>query len=101
MKGPLDNVQWLRRMAAVPIGGIVQLTPEKAHEIAHELALLRGEIKEWVCLRCRCVYPGPPSTGFTCIICSRCGGSTGPLNYMLLREASEKIEQLERKTWSA
>jgi hypothetical protein len=43
-----------------------------------ELASLRAEVKEWLCSDCNTVYPGPPQEGFACVVCTKCGGSTGP-----------------------
>ena len=41
-------------------------------------AWLRREVREWLCEGCRTIYPGPPRKGFSCIICPKCGGLTGP-----------------------
>jgi len=37
---------------------------------------LLSEVKEWECMRCKTVYPGPPQKGFMCLICPKCGGET-------------------------
>jgi hypothetical protein len=41
-----------------------------------EIAELRREVREWYCVDCRTVYPGPPQEGVKCVICPRCGGRT-------------------------
>jgi hypothetical protein len=47
---------------------------------------LRREVREWLCAKCRHVFDGPPAEGVACVICTLCGGPTGPMNSVLLRE---------------
>ena len=47
-------------------------------ELIAEVERLRAEVKEWLCIDCNTVYPGPPQPGLSCGICPKCGGSTGP-----------------------
>jgi uncharacterized coiled-coil protein SlyX len=58
---------------------------------------LLAEVKEWICAKCRYVYPGPPQRGLQCVICPRCNGSTGPRVLMELRAANERIAELEKQ----
>ena len=58
---------------------------------------LRSEVYEWLCLKCRTAYPGPPSKGLACIICPKCDGDTGPRKMMELRETKEKLEAERQK----
>jgi hypothetical protein len=58
---------------------------EAAPKIASKLkgledgnAALRAEVEEWLCSSCNTVYPGPPAKGFSCVVCPKCGGNTGP-----------------------
>ncbi|MFJ3047026.1 hypothetical protein ACIPEN_14440 [Herbaspirillum chlorophenolicum] len=46
--------------------------------LLNELESLRAEVREWLCENCNTVYPGPPLPGLTCVVCSSCGGTTGP-----------------------
>lgn len=43
-----------------------------------QAAELRAEVQEWLCGACNTVYPGPPQHGFSCVICPKCSGTTGP-----------------------
>lgn len=65
----------------------------KATEIARAADLitqerneLRAEVKEWLCIECNTVYPGPPQAGFSCVQCPKCGGKTGPHLMMEIRD---------------
>jgi len=51
---------------------------KKAAELVVEVAQLRDEVREWLCVDCRTVYPGPPQNGFFCVICPKCEGNTMP-----------------------
>ncbi len=55
---------------------------------------LKAEVKDWLCKKCRYVYPGPPQKGFACVQCPRCGGDTGPRTIIELRELREKSGKL-------
>jgi hypothetical protein len=43
-----------------------------------EVERLRAEVKEWLCIDCNTVYPGPPQPGVACVMCPKCKGSAGP-----------------------
>ncbi len=45
-------------------------------ELREECADLRREVREWFCVDCRTVYPGPPQELTKCVICPKCGGRT-------------------------
>lgn len=59
-----------------------------------EIADLRAEVYEWLCDKCRTVYPGPPQKGFACVQCPKCGGNTGPRNWIELRSERERVKAL-------
>jgi len=50
--------------------------------------------QEWLCEKCRRVYPGPPQPGFACVVCPECGGNTGPKLDMELRAERAKVTRL-------
>lgn len=50
------------------------------------IADLRAEVREWLCVDCNTVYPGPPSRGFDCVICPKCEGACGPRLFMENRQ---------------
>lgn len=58
-------------------------------------ASLAERVKEWLCLGCRTVYPGPPKEGFSCVVCPKCGGNCGPKDYMELRECRKERDSLK------
>ena len=53
-------------------------TPDAVLALIAEVERLRAEVSEWLCIDCNTVYPGPPQPGFACVVCPKCGGSTGP-----------------------
>ncbi len=57
---------------------------------------LIAEVKEWLCDKCNYVYQGPPSLGFNCVVCKRCGGDTGPKNSVIIRRLKKAIEAADR-----
>lgn len=62
-----------------------------------DLALaLAAEVNEWFCIGCNTVYPGPPSQGFDCVICPKCGNYCGPRVSMELLELKRRTLELER-----
>jgi hypothetical protein len=58
---------------------------------------LRAEVKEWLCVQCNTVYPGPPQPGFRCVICPKCEGDTGPKVSMQLRAERQARKEAEEK----
>lgn len=59
-----------------------------------EIDALPSEIREWVCIDCNTVYPGPPSSGFSCVICPKCSGRTMPKASAEKRYAEQQIREL-------
>ena len=55
---------------------------------------LAADVREWLCVKCNTVYPGPPQPGFACVQCPRCGGDTGPRTVMELRVAEVRTNTL-------
>ena len=58
---------------------------------AGEVEELRALVEEWLCESCNTVYPGPPARGFACVICPKCGGSTGPRMLMENRKLRAEL----------
>lgn len=67
--------------------------------LLQENEALKKEVREWICVSCNMVYPGPPQPGFACVQCPGCGGDTMPRgmakNEALRRKADRLIEALE------
>jgi hypothetical protein len=63
------------------------MTHEEIEALRAEVAELRAEVRDWLCEKCRTVYPGPPQPGVWCVVCPKCDGATAPLQTVLLREA--------------
>lgn len=61
-------------------------------ELEQELRDLRAAVKEWVCMECDKMYPGPPAEGVRCVICPDCGGTTLPRALAERTAALEKVE---------
>lgn len=59
-----------------------------------EVALLRAEVREWLCIDCNTVFPGPPQNGFACVQCPKCNGPTGPRGLMERRKLMTEIADL-------
>lgn len=69
-----------------------------AHErMVLETAQLRHDVSEWVCERCRQVYPGPPQEGLKCVLCPQCDGSTMPMPVHERNEARRELSALKEK----
>ena len=62
----------------------------------HAIRQLRNEVKEWLCADCNFVYPGPPQTGFGCVICPRCQGRTAPRQTVEIRKLEDRIAALQQ-----
>jgi len=60
------------------------------------IAELSAEVKEWLCVTCKIVYPGPPKLGSLDLLCPKCGSFTAPKASAELRLARERIAELER-----
>lgn len=58
------------------------------------ISKLKSEVREWLCVKCRRVYPGRVAEGTLCVVCSDCGGDCGPRRTMELREEREKVKAL-------
>lgn len=58
-----------------------------------DLAMLRAEVREWLCDSCNTVYPGPPASGCLCVICPKCNGNTGPRLSVENRKLRVQLEQ--------
>lgn len=70
---------------------------ERVEEATREL---RALVKEWLCVKCRTVYPGPPQPGVYCVQCPRCHGDCGPREFMEQRERIEKaVKEAVAKAW--
>jgi hypothetical protein len=67
---------------------------------AEEVARLRAEVREWICGKCRAVYPGPPQPGCSCVVCPACGGDTMPrASYEIARLRAMVDEGREHLLW--
>ena len=76
---------------------------------AQELAGLRALEEEWLCDKCNTVFPGPPTAGFDCALCTSCGGPTMPRTLLEnkrlekelagLRESHESIKKIAHDLW--
>lgn len=64
------------------------------HGLAEELAALRAEVLEWLCVSCNTVYPGAPKPGLFCVMCPQCGGTTGPRGIVERRVLERKVADL-------
>ena len=75
-----------------------KLKTANAHvrELETQIEELRQHVREWLCVDCNTVYPGPPQKGVMCVVCPKCGGSTVKRNSVaevaLLREQIAKLE---------
>jgi hypothetical protein len=65
-----------------------------ADKMIERIADLRAEVREWLCMSCNTVYPGPPQAGFACVMCPKCKGTTGPRGFVERRVLERKIEDL-------
>lgn len=55
---------------------------------------LRSEVREWLCEKCRVVYPGPPGPGLVGTLCLQCGGPCAPKTAMELRDEKVRVGRL-------
>jgi hypothetical protein len=62
-----------------------------------DLERLRALVREWLCERCNTVYPGPPQKGLKCVICPKCGGMTGPLQWVEQRKIEAELQQARKE----
>jgi hypothetical protein len=76
-------VEWDGQPYAPP--GHVMVARSRIDRAIAAIESLRGEVREWLCVKCRTIYPGPPQKGFACVQCPKCGGDCGPRNFMELR----------------
>jgi len=58
---------------------------------------LKKEIKDWLCVKCRTVFNGPPQEGFSCVVCTKCGGDCGPRAWMENRELKAENARLREE----
>lgn len=59
-----------------------------------ENAELAASVREWLCVKCNTVYPGPPQHGVMCVVCPNCDGDCAPREVMLRRRAEEERDRL-------
>lgn len=55
-----------------------------------------GDVGEWLCVKCRIVYPGPPHPGLWCVRCPKCSGDCGPRDFVEKREIKESLSSLRK-----
>lgn len=67
-----------------------------------ERQALLSEVREWFCLNCRTVYPGPPQKSVWCVVCPSCGGKTLPHSVARRLELEQENERLSlnSRNWS-
>lgn len=51
-------------------------SPVEHRTTCPQVKKLIAEVREWICIDCNIVYPGPPAKGAMCLICPECGGHT-------------------------
>lgn len=69
------------------------LTAPASAGLEAQLADLRKEVREWLCEKCNYVWPGPPSEGYDCVTCRRCGGDCGPRTLIERRKAEAQLAE--------
>lgn len=75
-------------------GYLACLEGEEMRKKDAEIAELKALVKEWLCLKCNTVYPGPPQKGFGCVLCPKCGGDCGPKTWVELQAERERAKAL-------
>lgn len=55
---------------------IVRWHKARVAKLGAEIMKLLREVREWFCVDCQTVYPGPPQDGVKCVVCPKCGGRT-------------------------
>lgn len=68
-----------------------------ASKAEEERDALRAEVREWLCIACNTIYPGPPTKDFGCVQCPRCKGPTGPHNQIKHRQAEQQRDALREE----
>lgn len=68
----------------------------QASALLKDIAVLRGEVREWLCVRCDTVYPGPPAKGVWCIVCPKCSGDCGPRGLVERRALKVEMDRLRK-----
>lgn len=67
------------------------------HCMKAQLDRLRSQVQEWACEKCNAVYPGPPQSGFACVICPKCRGTTMPRAVLEIRRLEAEVARKQAK----
>ena len=98
---PGCTVGWVREKLKQPGFAAGVLTEEKTIAIEEAVAERDKEwaqlVKEWICTKCRVVYPGPPRPGVMALICPECGDATMPRCRWDQQQAVEAAVAKERE----
>lgn len=73
---------------------------ERIAELEKELEELVSDVREWMCEKCRTVFPGPPQPGTRCVVCPKCGGNTMPKATLLIKNQF-RLQKPERELAAA
>lgn len=65
--------------------------------LSQERGELKAEVKEWICVACNTIYPGPPVKGAGCVMCPRCNGDCGPRLFMENRALKKERDEMKEK----
>ena len=71
---------------------VVKLLRKDIAVLVTTIEELEAEVKEWLCVSCNYVYPGPPQQGAGCVVCPKCGGKTMPKHMARIAELETEKE---------
>ena len=57
---------------------------------------LRFEVREWLCVKCNTVFPGPPQESVMCVVCPLCEGTTAPRTTIERRKSESSRDRLAK-----
>lgn len=55
---------------------------------------MKSKEKEWICMGCNTVYPGPPGKGPWCVVCPRCSGDCMPRSRAEIKKLKREVAGL-------